>query len=136
MAANIAVEGDNDDDDKSQQRAGVDYIMKAEGFSTTGGFYLMSDQDDLKLTDQALSFLGFHVQAGYMFTRKIQAVARYALVDARLDPTKDQQEIAIGGNYYAFGHDGKLAAAVRLFKNGDAGFDDDVLVEIGANVGF
>jgi hypothetical protein len=135
-AANLAVEGDNDDDDSSQQRAGVDYVVKAEGFSTTGGFYLMTEQTDLKLTDQELSFLGFHLQAGYMVAPKLQAAARYALVDARLDDAKDQQEITIGGNYYAFGHDGKLAAAVRFIKTGDAGFDDGILVEIGANVGF
>ncbi len=136
VAANVAVEGDNDDDDRSQQRAGADFVVKAEGFSATGGFYAMAEQTDLKLTDQELAFLGFHLQAGYMLTPKLQAVARYALVDARRDATKDQQEIAVIGNYYAFGHDAKLQGGVRLIKTGDAGFGDGVLVEIGANVGF
>ena len=136
VAGNISVEGDNDDDDKSNQKAGVDYVVKAEGFSTTGGFYLMTEQTDLKLTDQELAFLGFHLQAGYMVTPKVQAVARYALVDARRDDTKDQQEITLGGNYYAFGHDAKLAAALHFIKTGDAGFGDGIQLEVGMNVGF
>lgn len=137
VAANVALEGDNDDDDRSQQRAGVDYSVKAEGFSTTGGFYLMTQQDEPdKLIAQELAFIGFHVQAGYMVTRCFQGAARYALVDARLDDDLDQQEISVGGNYYLFGHDAKLAGALRFIKTGDAGFDDGILVEIGANVGF
>lgn len=140
-AANIAVEGDNDDDDKSLQRAGVDYVVKVAGFSSTGGFYVMSDQDEGDdLTAQALSFIGFHVQAGYMLTPKIGAAARYSLIDTRRDPdrdpARDQQEISIGGNYYAFGHDAKLAAAVRFIKTGDDSFTDGLLIEVGANVGF
>ena len=136
VAANVAVEGDNDDDDRSQQRVGADFVVKAEGFSATGGFYVMAEQTDLSLTDQELASLGFHLQAGYMLTPKLQAVARYALVDARRDETKDQQEIAVTGNYYAFGHDAKLQGGVRLTKTGDGVFGDGVLVEIGANVGF
>jgi Phosphate-selective porin O and P len=136
VGASIAVEGDNDDDNKSQQRAELDYVVKAEGFSVSGGFYLMTDQTDIKLYDQDLSFLGVHVQAGYMLTPKIQAAARYSLIDARLDEARDQQEIALTGNYYGFGHDAKLQAGVRLIKNGDKGFGDGIVGEVGANVGF
>lgn len=136
IAANIAVEGDNDDDDASLQRAGVDYVVKANGFSTTGGAYVMSSQDGLSLTDQTLAFVGFHVQAGFMATPKVQPVARFAYVDARLENGIDEQEISVGANYYAFGHDVKLTGAVRLFKVGDNGFDDDVRLDLGANIGF
>jgi hypothetical protein len=140
VAANIALDGDNDDDDKSSQKAGVDYIAKVSGFSTTGALYLMTEQDGLALTDVTLGFVGFHVQGGYMVSPKVQVVGRYALIDARNDDTKDQQEVAVGGNFFGLGpkvgHDAKLAAAVRLQKTGDAKLTDGVLIEIGANIGF
>jgi hypothetical protein len=69
-----------------------------------------------------------------MLSSQIQAAARYALVDARLDDSKDQQEISIAGNYFGRGHDGKLVGRVRFHKEGDAGFADAILFELGANL--
>ncbi len=68
--------------------------------------------------------------------KHFQVAARYALIDDRMTGARDQQEISIGANYYAFAHDAKLAGAIRLFKNGDAKFTDFVLFELGTNVGF
>ncbi len=136
-AASVWIEGDRDADDSSNQKVELDYVVKASGFSTTGGFYGMSSQTGIKtFSDQELSHVGLHLQAGYMVTPTVQASARYALVDAKLDATKDQQEISVGSNYYAFGHDAKLTGAVRLIKDGAAKFSDDLLFELGANVGF
>jgi hypothetical protein len=144
-AASVSLEGDFDDNDKSNQKVEVDYIVKSNGLSSTGGLYAMTDQDGDGVLDFEPSLIGFHVQAGYMLVpRHWQVVARYALVEdvRKKDPQpKDQQEITIGGNYYAFGHDAKLAAAVRLIENAaannpNATFTDEVLVEVGANIGF
>lgn len=135
-AASVWLEGDFDHNNTSSQKAELDYVVKAQGLSTTGGVYAMTAQDGEDVTDQTASFVGFHVQAGYMLTEHWQASARYALVDARLEGVDGQQEISVGGNFFAFGHDAKFAGGVRFTKNGDAGFDDLVQVELGANVGF
>lgn len=139
-AASVWLEGDFDDDKKSNQKLELDYVIKAEGLSTTGSLYMQTDQDGDSVTDAKKSLIGFHLQAGYMVVPKHwQIVGRYALVNdwATKDTSaKDQQEISVGGNYFALGHDAKLAAALRLIKTGDASFKDVVLFELGANVGF
>jgi hypothetical protein len=140
VAASVWLEGDYDDDNKSNQKVELDYVVKNAGLSTTGGLYAMTDQDGEELTDFKKSLVGFHLQAGYMLVPKHwQVVGRYAMVNdwtTKDTSAKDQQEISLGGNYYAFGHDAKLDLAVRLIKTGDASFTDVVLVELGANVGF
>jgi hypothetical protein len=136
VGASVWLEADVDDNDTSQQKVEVDYIFKHEGFSTTGGIYLMSDQTGIKpLADQELSFIGFHVQGGFMVTPKWQPSARYSLVHAQLAET-DDQEVAVGVNYFGFGHDAKFAGAVRLLSVANSDLTDTVLVELGANVQF
>ncbi len=137
VAASAWLEGDYDEDDASNQKVELDYIVKAAGFSTTGGVYAMTDQTGAGVLDAELARVGFHLQAGYMVApKKFQVAARYALIDDQLTGARDQQEITIGANYFAFAHDAKLAGAIRLFKTGDASFTDFVLFELGTNVGF
>lgn len=136
-AASVWLEGDLDENDASNQKVELDYVVKHSGFTTTGGFYGMTAQTAAQtFSSQELAFVGFHLQAGYMVTPRVQLAARYALVDARLDDSKDQQELALGGSFYGHKHDAKLAAALRLFKNGDAGFGDAILLEVSSNVGW
>jgi hypothetical protein len=140
-AASVWIEADRDEDDKSNQKVQLDFIAKANGFSATGGFYGMSSQQGVKtFSDQGLSHVGFHLQGGYMVTPKIQTVARYALIDVQTDfeggSNLDAQEIVVGGNYFAFGHDAKLQGAVRLLVPEGTDIGDSVIVELGANVGF
>jgi hypothetical protein len=138
--ASVWLEGDFDENDRSNQKVQADYIVKSEGLSTTGGVYFMTDQDGEGVLDTTNSLVGFHVQAGHMVVPKHwQVVGRYALIADLLEDDKtarDQQEVSVGGNYFGFGHDAKLAAAVRLIKTGDADLTDVVLVEVGVNVGF
>ncbi|MFN0246097.1 MAG: porin [Kofleriaceae bacterium] len=138
-AASVWLEGDVDDDDVSNQKVQVDYIVKAEGFSTTGGLYFMTAQDGNRVRDQESSLLGFHVQAGYMVSPKWQAVARYGYVNdvtLKSKTPRDQQEISVAGNFFGFGHDAKLQGGLRLIKNGAGMFTDALLFEVGANVGW
>jgi hypothetical protein len=139
-AASVWLEGDFDENDESNQKVQADYIVKTEGLSTTGGVYFMTDQDGEGVADATNSLVGFHLQAGYMVVpKRWQVVGRYALVaDLLADDTsaRDQQEISVGGNYFGFGHDAKVAAAVRMIKTGDADLTDVVLLEVGVNVGF
>ena len=139
--ASVWLEGDYDGGKNAQQKVELDYIVKVSGFSTTGGLYAMTSQTKAQpFSSQELSHVGFHLQGGYMMTPHVQGVARFALVDAQTDfeggSIKDQQEISVGGNYFGFGHDAKLAGAVRFIKSGDAKLTDSVLVELGCNIGF
>lgn len=140
-AASVWIEGDYDGGNNANQKVELDYIVKASGFSTTGGLYAMTSQTKAQpFSSQELSHVGFHLQAGYMVTPRFQGAARFAMVDAQTkfedSAVKDQQEISVGGNYFAFGHDAKLAGAVRFIKSGDAKLTDSILLELGANIGF
>ncbi|MBA3464069.1 MAG: hypothetical protein H0T46_29205 [Deltaproteobacteria bacterium] len=136
------LEGDFDDDKKSNQKLQADYIVKAQGFSTTGGVYAMTDQEaiaDTSITDAETSLVGFHAQAGYMLNKNWQGAARYSYVNdprQKAKTVRDQQEIAVTASYYGVGHDAKFQAGVRLVKTGDADFTDIILFEIGSNVGW
>jgi hypothetical protein len=136
-AASVWMEAELDDDDASSQRVNLDYIVKASGFSTTGGFYAMTTQTGPKpLSSQELSFVGFHLQTGYMVKPNVQAGARYALVDGRLDDAKDAQEITVGGTYFGHGNEARVSGAVRFIKVGDATFTDTLRFELSAIVGW
>lgn len=139
VAASVWLEGDFDDDAVSSQKAQTDFIVKASGFSTTGGIYFMTAQDGDNVLDQASSLFGFHLQAGYMLTKKWQAAARYSYInDVTLKATtaRDQQEIAAAVNFFGFGHDAKFQGGTRLIKNGAGSFSDVLLFELGANIGW
>ena len=139
--ASVWIEADRDADDKANQKVELDFIVKNNGLSVSGGLYGMSSQQGVKtFSDQALSHVGFHLQGGYMVNKLFQGVARFALVDVQTDfesaSAADQQEIGLGGNYFLHGHDAKFQAAVKLLKVGDGSFDDAIIGEVGANVGF
>jgi len=140
VGGSVQLEGDFDENDKSNQRLEVDYVVKAEGFSSTGGFYAMTDQKADAATDVEASLVGFHLQGGYMVVpKRWQLAARYGYVnDPRTKDAQktDQQEIAIAANFFGFGHDAKFAGGIKLLKNGDADFSDNIVIELGANVGW
>ncbi len=139
VAASVWLEGDLDDDDKSNHKLEVDYIVKADGLSTTGGLYAMTDQDGDSVTDAETTLVGFHVQAGYMADKHWQPSARFAWINdprQKMKTARDQQEVTIGVNYYGAGHDAKFAGSIRLIKSGDASFADAILFELGSNVGW
>lgn len=139
VGLSIQAEGDLDRDNKSNQKVQLDYILKINGLSTTGGLYAQTAQDGNSVYDQGKSLVGFHVQAGYMVAKHWQLAARYAAVgDTAIGGTQpaDQQELALTANFYKHAHDAKFVGAVRLFKNGDAKFTDVVLFELGANLGW
>lgn len=144
-AASVSLEGDYDDDGRSNQKLEVDFIVKLHGLSLTGGVYGMTDQSGTAVLDAEPSLAGLHVQAGIMVVpAHWQVTGRYALVDdvrKKSAQAKDQREISIGTNYYAFGHDAKLAMALRLIRNAGATnpaatFRDEVQLEVGAGVGW
>lgn len=140
VGASVLLEGDFDDNDQSNQKVELDFIVKNQGLSATGGVYAMTEQDGSGVLDATRSLFGFHVQAGYMVVPKHwQLAARYAFVSDLASDAKtarDQQEVALGANYFGFGHDAKIVTALRLFKTADAALTDHLLFELGANVAF
>ena len=139
VAASLWLEGDFDDDNKSNHKIELDYMVKAEGVSTTGSLYAMTDQDGDNVLDAETTLVGFHLQAGYMANKHWQPVARFAWVNdprQKAKTARDQQEIAVAVNYFGAGHDAKFQGGVRLIKSGDASFTDVILFELGANVGW
>ncbi len=139
VGLSVQAEGDLDRNNKSNQKAELDYILKVQGFSSTGGLYGQTAQDGDSVYDQGKSLLGFHVQAGFMIAKRWQLAARYAAIgDTAIGGTQptDQQELSIGASFYGHRHDAKVQGAVRLFKTGDAKFTDFVLFELASVIGF
>jgi hypothetical protein len=107
VAASALTEYDSETGDESAVKGELDYVVKAHGFSTTGGIYLATAQDGAGFTDQRFSAVGFHAQLGYMLGSMYQPVLRYARVDRwanRADAT-GEQEITGGVSVYSFAHD-------------------------------
>jgi hypothetical protein len=94
---------DADNSNDGNVRAELDYMLKVHGFSSTGGFYLATAQDDKSFLDQSYAGLGWHVQAGYVIKGVVQPVVRYgAFMPDGGD--NDQQELMGGLAVYFFGH--------------------------------
>lgn len=136
-AASFWAEADFDRNDVSSDKVQLDFVVKAQGFSTTGGVYAMTQQTGIHtLSDQELAYVGFHLQAGYLVTPTFQPAARFALLDDRNGKPGDVKEIAIGGSYYGWGHDAKVQGDLRFVKTGDGKFTDAILFQLGSNIGF
>ncbi len=94
---------DSDETYDSNIRGEFDFILKAAGFSATGGVYVMTAQDGNGFGDQTFNSWGLHAQAGYVIKGMVQPVFRYALVDLDGDYNKTQ-EITGGLSIYIFKH--------------------------------
>lgn len=123
VAASVLAELDTDDDDASVVRAGLDYALKVEGISSTGGVYVASAQDGEGFADQAYDALGFHLQGGYMLARKHEAAVRFAMIVPE-DESKKQMELMAGYSLYAFAHNFKWQSDVGLLSTGDGSLGD------------
>ncbi|MEZ4400765.1 MAG: porin [Kofleriaceae bacterium] len=136
--ASFWAETDFDQDQQSNDKVEIDYVLKVNGFSSNGAFYAMTRQAGVHpLSDQELAYIGFHLQAGYLLTPSFGAAARFAMVAGRADGTIGQQELTIGGTYYGWGSGAEIVGDLRFLKTGDAGkFTDAILFELGSNLGF
>ncbi len=140
----VAVSGlamlDADDDDRGAVSGQLDWILKASGFSTTGGLYVTSRQEGEEFGQRALDAWGFHAQAGYVFADRYQPAVRYAYVE-RQDGEDWNHEAVVGMSVYWREHalklqtDGGLAAYHDL--DGDAVTDrTDFIVRSQLQVSF
>lgn len=85
----------------------VDYIVKAYGVSTTGGFYIASEEDGERFVDQRRDRTGAHVQLGYTWPQHVQLAGRWAAIFGH-QPQARMHEVEATLSWYPHGHDFKL----------------------------
>ncbi|HJN72375.1 MAG TPA: porin [Myxococcota bacterium] len=119
LGAGVQSEFDADGDDSSCVAANLDYILKVQGFSTSGAVYVGTVQSGGSWTDQAYSALGFHAQAGYVVAERVEPVLRYGQILP--DGAAATHELGAGLNVYGRGHDSKLQTGAIYTTSGGAG---------------
>jgi hypothetical protein len=88
---------------QSAMKATVDYVLKIDGFSTSGAYMIASAQDGEGLLDQDQLVTGLYAQAGYLIGEMFQPAARYSRV--AYDGDGPLVHEALGGlNLYFYGH--------------------------------
>lgn len=126
VGASVLSELDLDGDDASGIRSELDYVIKMEGFSTTGGVYFATAQDGEGFADQASQALGFHVQAGYTVAHTHQVAGRYALIEPQTEGEGRLQEASIGYSLYRFEHGLKWQTDLAVGLDQGQSFGDDM----------
>lgn len=134
VGASALVEMDADDDDESSVRGELDYFAKVQGFSTTGGVYVATAQDDVDFADQAYAAVGAHLQGGYMIDRTYQPVVRVAMVDPDGDDN-NTLEVTGGFSLYRFEHGFKWQTDLTLLAHEDTS-TNDILVRTQLQLSF
>jgi hypothetical protein len=112
VAANLMVNFDYDNANKSAIRSGIDFVLKAEGLSFSGAFYHTTAQKKqatngpgTSFTDQESKAAGLYAQAGYLISKHYQPVVRYSLIVQ--DGNKSTQELSAGVSIYFVNHNFK-----------------------------
>jgi hypothetical protein len=136
VGASVLGELDGDGDDASAIRAELDYIVKVEGFSSTGGIYFATAQDGSDFPDQAADALGFHVQAGYTVDETHQVVGRFAQVARLADGVGNLREASLGYSLYVFGHGFKWQTDLTVGLDAGQEPGDDIQIRSQAQLSF
>jgi len=106
-------------DDDTRMIGTVDYMLKVDGFSTSGGIRLSSVQNGPDLGDRVRADTGLHAQAGYLIGGVYQPAFRYALHDPQWPLDRQLQEIAVGLSLYAVEHAVKWQTQWTLYVSED-----------------
>ena len=136
VGASVLGELDGDGDNASSIRTELDYIVKVEGFASTGGIYFATVQDGADFPDQTGDALGFHVQAGYTVEKTHQVAGRYALIVPQADDAGNRQEVALVYSLYVFGHGFKWQTDVTLGLDEGRDPGQDVQIRSQAQLSF
>jgi len=84
-----------DEDEGASLNLYGDYLVKAYGFTTTGGITTMFEQTGPKASDLSYHAMGFHVQAGYLIVDRLQPAVRYARVHTQAEGTVHELSAAL-----------------------------------------
>jgi phosphate-selective porin OprO and OprP len=107
-------------------RSELDYIVKVEGFSSTGGVYFSTVQDGESFGDQTADAIGFHIQAGYTLDKMHQVAGRYSLIAPEAEGAGNQQEASLVYSLYQFGHGFKWQTDVTVGLDEGQDFGDEI----------
>lgn len=136
VGASVLGELDGDGNDASAIRAELDYIVKVEGFSSTGGVYFGTIQDGPDFPDQTSDALGVHLQASYTVDETHQVAGRFAQVARLADGVPNLREVSLGYSLYGFGHGFKWQTDITLGLDGGQEPGDDVQVRSQVQLSF
>ena len=93
--------------------------MKYSGLSLSGAYYY----------DDAQKSAGFHSQLGYVLSKRVQPVLRYARVNPDGEDN-DIQEIAGGISLYLYGHKLKWQTEVAMELEDESGSDSETKYQV------
>ena len=87
-------------------RAEIDALVKAQGLSVTGSFFIRSDQDGTGYFDQFFGGIGAYAQAGYVINGMVEPAFRYTNLTLRPSASADYEtnnQLTAAINLYFFG---------------------------------
>ena len=138
VAAGAQVDLDADGDQDANIRAGLDFIMKVEGFSASGALYAATAQTGGEglMGEQEFASLGFHFQGSYLIADMYEVVARFAMIDPDGD-NNTIMEMMVGTTIYALGKYLKWQLdAGATVSEGIGGDSTDILARTQLQVAF
>ncbi len=101
VGATIFADFDADNNDASDWRAQIDWIIKSKGLSTSGGIYVASQQDGSSVVDRDVSALGAHLQASKFLSNTVAPSIRYSIIKP---DGADNDEHSFTGGISVFWH--------------------------------
>jgi hypothetical protein len=140
VAASVWVEGDFDGGDPPSHQAEVDFIVKNNGLSASGAFYLDTREKDPVDGGIELDTMGAYAQVGMVFgegTRRMNGVGRYNITMPQGDMAEDPtHEVTVGVGWFPHAHNAKLQAEVGSKIEPEAGIADAVVARIQGQLAF
>ena len=103
-------------------RAGVDFLVKSEGISASGGIF--ADMQGPKVADLSYVGIAAFAQAGYMLNETKQVALLYATIAQ--EGGDNQQEVSAAFTHFEFGHDVKWQADITLLHSDDGTKRQDI----------
>jgi len=116
----------------ASSRDGVDFVVKQDGMSATGGVY--ADLQGADFGNLSYAGVGAYAQAGYMLDDKKQVALRYASVTE--EGGNNQQEVSGAYSFYKFSHGLKWQSDVSYLHRDDGAKRQDIRVRSQVQLSF
>lgn len=129
VGASALVDLNVDEENDSEVRGELDFILKAYRFSTSTAYFFSSEQAGPAFVDQKYAQFGFYVQLGYLIGGLFQPMFRYSMVDPE-GAHNNKTETTGGFAVFFYGNDFRWTTnASRLTEAlPDGASTDDYLV--------